>query len=223
MAKSVSIIDTSCNCVNKTLPLRSNPYGIAINPAGTRVYITMYYGIAIYDTVTDANLANVSVSGYTQGIAFNADGTRFYLSSQNSNTNTNILSVFDTVSNSPITSVAMEGSNFFSRFIAQVPNPTASDLLQPFAESKVGGGSFPSYSAGFVGAFGGICFNDTDSMLGQRQYRFFACIGDLHDQSIPSRQYCLCSRQEYPAEFQDKHWHGKPNGYIRLSRRLLQR
>ncbi len=141
VSKSVSIIDTSCNCVSKTLSLSGSPHGIAINPAGTRAYITLDYGISIFDTVTDANLVNISFNGYPQGIAFNAEGTKAYLSTQGSNTNT--LSVFDTVNNAIVTSAVVDGHNTFSRFIAQVPNPSPQVIyFDPLPNQSLDAASF---------------------------------------------------------------------------------
>ena len=135
--KSVSIIDTSCNCISKTLTLSSSPYGIAINPAGGRVYITRSYDISIFDTVTDTNLANVSFSGYPEGIAFNADGSKAYVS------NSNTLAVLDTVSNSVITSVAVNRYNSFDHFVAKVPSPSPQvTYFNPLLNQSLGSAPF---------------------------------------------------------------------------------
>jgi len=37
---NVSVIDTTSNSVVATITVKTNPYGVAVNPAGTRVYVT---------------------------------------------------------------------------------------------------------------------------------------------------------------------------------------
>jgi YVTN family beta-propeller protein len=71
-SNSVSVIDTVTNTVTATVGVGSNnpswpgdlePYGIAVNPAGTRAYVTNYYSdiVSLIDTATDTLSATVNM------------------------------------------------------------------------------------------------------------------------------------------------------------------
>jgi YVTN family beta-propeller protein len=49
---NVSVIDTSTNLVIALVPVGSNPYGVAVNPAGTRVYVSNFRSdnVSVIDT-----------------------------------------------------------------------------------------------------------------------------------------------------------------------------
>ena len=149
IAKSVSIIDTSCNCVIKTLPLSSIPSDIAINPAGTQVYVINGGGISIYDVLTNNFVANVSVSGYPHPIVFNANGSKAYVTSNPNILNSiyDTLSVIDTASNSVITVVALDmfhASSANARFfVQQMPSPSPQVIhFNPLLNQSLGTASY---------------------------------------------------------------------------------
>jgi YVTN family beta-propeller protein len=77
----VSVIDTSSNAVVATVPVGSAPYGVAVNPAGTRVYVTNEFSetVSVIDTSTNTVVAIAVVGQYPEGVAVTPDGTRVYV------------------------------------------------------------------------------------------------------------------------------------------------
>ena len=79
-SNSVSVIDTSTNTVITTIPAGNGPVGVAVNPAGTRVYLTNTSGgVSVIDTSTNTVIATIPVDGI--GVAVNPAGTRVYVTS----------------------------------------------------------------------------------------------------------------------------------------------
>jgi YVTN family beta-propeller protein len=60
---SVSVIDTATNTVPATVSVGSSPQGVAVNPAGTRVYVANAgsNSVSVIDTATNTVVATVSV------------------------------------------------------------------------------------------------------------------------------------------------------------------
>jgi YVTN family beta-propeller protein len=58
-----------------------SPLGIAVNPAGTRVYVSNHENntMSVIDTTTNSVIATVGVGSYPAGVAVNPDGTRVYV------------------------------------------------------------------------------------------------------------------------------------------------
>ena len=104
---NVSVINTPTNAVVATVVLGAPLQGIAVNPAGTRVYATTFSGdrIFVIDTAIVALIAAIGQSAGTNpaGIAFNAAGTRGYVANVGNNT----VLVFDTASNGVVANVAV--------------------------------------------------------------------------------------------------------------------
>jgi len=104
---TVSVIDTVTNNVIATVPVGVQPYGVAVNPAGTRVYVTNVgsASVSVIDTATNTVVATVSLLGHVganvpYGIAINPAGTRAYVTSR-----FHTVMVIDTVSNTFVTAV----------------------------------------------------------------------------------------------------------------------
>ena|GEM_PF-675351 len=92
---TVHIIDTATNTVIDTVDIETSPtyewyvvepFGVAITPDGTKVYVTysgsmayMDSNVAVIDTATNTLTANVSVRGYPRGVAVSPDGTKAYV------------------------------------------------------------------------------------------------------------------------------------------------
>jgi YVTN family beta-propeller protein len=87
----VRVFDTATNAVTATIPLNFQPTGIAVNAAGTRLYVANNYvdypapgnhtpQITIIDVTTNHVITSVLVvtPGLAQGIAVNPAGTRVY-------------------------------------------------------------------------------------------------------------------------------------------------
>ena len=112
----LSMIVTASNINVGTIPVRLTPAGLAVNPAGTRVYVSNYADgtISVIDTATRTVIATVRLgpcpnpsSGITScvpaGVAISPDGTRVYVAHLIASGNTGFtgaISVIDTVNNS---------------------------------------------------------------------------------------------------------------------------
>jgi len=118
---NVSVIDTNSNNVVATVPVGKQADKIAINPSGTRVYVTSNWGydtgntvnvsassyISVIDTSSNSVVANVIVGVYPTGIAVNPSGTRVYVANTGAYGygNINSISVIDTSTNNVIATV----------------------------------------------------------------------------------------------------------------------
>ena len=71
--------------VSTTVGVGSRPSGVAVNPAGTRAYVTNYYGnsVSVIDTATNLVTATVAVGSGPVGVAVNPAGTRAYVTNNN--------------------------------------------------------------------------------------------------------------------------------------------
>ena len=103
-SNNVSVIDTATNTVVATVAVGTGPYGVAVNPAGTRAYVTnrLSNKYSVIDTFTKTVIATVAVGTNPIGVAVNPAGTRAYVANQRSQ-NT---SVIDTATNTVIATVA---------------------------------------------------------------------------------------------------------------------
>lgn len=85
---TVSVIDTANNNIIATVPVAPNPYGVAINPAGTRVYVThntggVNAGVSVIDTTNNYSVTTVTTGANGRGVAVNPAGTRVYVANYN--------------------------------------------------------------------------------------------------------------------------------------------
>jgi YVTN family beta-propeller protein len=105
-SNDVSVIDTATNTVVATVPVGGNPYGVAVDPDGTRVYTVNIGGepgvctsqpgsVSVIDTATNTVVATVTVGLLPVTAAVHPDGTRVYVANACSDT----VSVIDTASN----------------------------------------------------------------------------------------------------------------------------
>jgi uncharacterized protein (TIGR03437 family) len=94
---TVSVIDTTTNAVTATVKVGSGPNGVAVNPAGTYVYVgNSDNTVSVIDTATNAVAATVSVPGGPfVGVAVNPAGTHVYVTNGTSET----VAVIDTATN----------------------------------------------------------------------------------------------------------------------------
>ena len=67
---SVSVIDTASNTVTATVAVGPNPFGVSVNPAGTRVYVANISSnnVSVIDTASNTVTATVAVG--TAPVAF---------------------------------------------------------------------------------------------------------------------------------------------------------
>ena len=104
---SVSVINTATNTVETTIPVGSSPFGIAVTPDGTRVYVANECGspgtcssgsISVISTVSNTVTATIPLSLQPFGIAITPDGARAYVTYYNSGSVSVINLVTNTVS-----------------------------------------------------------------------------------------------------------------------------
>jgi len=110
---TVSVIDTATNSVVDTVTVGDNPYGVAVHPAGTLVYVANSkdghtnpqppFTVSVIDTSTNSVIDTVVVGNIPYGVAINPAGTRVYVTNQMDNT----ISVIDTSTNSVIDTVTV--------------------------------------------------------------------------------------------------------------------
>jgi YVTN family beta-propeller protein len=62
-ANTVSVIDTATDAVTATVPVGTVPFGLAVTPAGTRVYVAnnSSNNVSVIDTATNTVIATVAV------------------------------------------------------------------------------------------------------------------------------------------------------------------
>jgi len=94
---TVSVIDITTNKVTSTINVGQYPYGVAVNPDGTKVYVSKEKSgtISVIDTAKNKVTATVRVGKNPWGVAVNPMGTKVYVANEGSKT----VSVIDTASN----------------------------------------------------------------------------------------------------------------------------
>src|SRR5262249_12119613 len=104
-SNDVSVIDTSNNTVLATVPVGNSPFGVAVERAGTRVYVTNGNddSVSVIDTFNNTVVATEGVGLGPAGVAVKPDGTRAYVTNSNSADNT--VSVIDTSNNTVVATV----------------------------------------------------------------------------------------------------------------------
>jgi len=100
-ANSVSVIDIASNTVVATIPVGSQPAGVAVNSTGARVYIANLDSVSVIDGASKSVIATVPVGVALFGVAVNPAGTRVYAADQGSDS----VAVIDAVNNTTVTSV----------------------------------------------------------------------------------------------------------------------
>ena len=86
-SNNVSVIDTSTDTVTATVPVGDYPYGVAVNPDGTKVYVTnsLSNNVSVIDTATNNVTATVNVGSDPYGVAVTLDGTKVYVTNYGNN------------------------------------------------------------------------------------------------------------------------------------------
>ena len=81
-SNNVSVIDTATDNVTATVPVGTYPFGVAVNPDGTKVYVTSMehqHMSTVIDTATNTVTATVSVADGPRGVAVTPDGKKVYV------------------------------------------------------------------------------------------------------------------------------------------------
>ena len=78
--RNISVIDTATDNVVDTLDIGSGLVGVAVSPAGKKVYVTDGdNNVFVIDTTTSKVIATVHGLNSSQGIAITPDGTKAYV------------------------------------------------------------------------------------------------------------------------------------------------
>jgi len=99
---TISVIDSDVNRVVATVRVEYNPVQVALNPAGTRIYVTHYIvsgKVSVIDTSNNNVISTIPVESFSAGIAVNPSGTMVYIMGSSS------ISVIDTGSNSVVSTI----------------------------------------------------------------------------------------------------------------------
>jgi len=83
-ANSVSVIDIFGNNVVATIPVGSQPAGVAVNSTGSRIYIANFDSVSVIDGASKSVITTIPVGVALFGIAVNPEGTRVYVADQGS-------------------------------------------------------------------------------------------------------------------------------------------
>ena len=135
---TVSVIDTATDTIKATVNVGDQPYGVAVSPNGTKVYVTSrlfldvtdsWEGdtveigtVSVIDTATNNVTASVNVGVGPQGVAVSPDGTKVYVTNEGSDTGAiSTVSVIDTATN---TVTATVNVGIRPRGIAVTPDGT---------------------------------------------------------------------------------------------------
>ncbi len=108
----VKVIDTSSNTVVQTVATGDGPFGVAVSPDGSRVYVTNNQtgdNVSVFSADASTGqlsaLTTINVGARPRAIAISRDGTRAYVANQLPGT----VSVIDTATNSVIATVNTGG------------------------------------------------------------------------------------------------------------------
>jgi YVTN family beta-propeller protein len=106
-AQHVAVIDTTTNTVVATIVGTSNPGGVALNPSGTRAYVTDINPdtVHVIDTATNAVIEIIAVGRDPHGIGVDPSGTQVYVA----NTTDNTVSVIDVATNTVVDTIPVGG------------------------------------------------------------------------------------------------------------------
>jgi YVTN family beta-propeller protein len=90
---TVSVIDTKPNKVIATIPVGKSPYGVAVSPDGSKVYIAnenLFVGnpgsVSVIDALTKKETAKIPVGIEPTGVGVSPDGSRVYVANLDNNT-----------------------------------------------------------------------------------------------------------------------------------------
>src|SRR5262252_3614707 len=82
-SNTVSVIDTASNSVSATIPVGASPFGVAVTPDGSKVYVahdSTPGAVTVIDTATNTVVGlPIPVSVPAVGVAVAPDGSRVYI------------------------------------------------------------------------------------------------------------------------------------------------
>jgi YVTN family beta-propeller protein len=111
---TVSVIDTAINPpqVVATVPVGTNPAGVAVTPDGTHAYVTNFFSnnVSVIDSANNTVAATVDVGDRPNQAAVTPDGKYVYVTNSNSNNVSVITTASMTAVDPPISvGVSLQG------------------------------------------------------------------------------------------------------------------
>jgi YVTN family beta-propeller protein len=94
----VSVIDTATDTVITLVTVGVNPFGVAVSPEGSKVYVTNSGSVSVIDTATNTVVDAIPVGSGPTGLALTPDGSKLYVA----DTLSNAVSVIDTATNTKL-------------------------------------------------------------------------------------------------------------------------
>ena len=117
---TVSVIDTSTQTVVNTITVTTSPYGVAVNPDGSKVYVSGFgsYAVSVIDTSTSV-VSTIPAPRVEWGVAISPDGSKAYVTETALANIPDNVSVIDTSTNSIVATI---GVGIFPTGIALTPD-----------------------------------------------------------------------------------------------------
>jgi YVTN family beta-propeller protein len=86
-SNTVSVIDTATNTVTATIPVGSQPVGVAVAPDRSKAYVgnANSNDVSVIDTATNTVTATIPVGTFPQGVAVTPHGRKVYVTNDGSN------------------------------------------------------------------------------------------------------------------------------------------
>ena len=105
---SVSVLDANTFATIDSISVSSNPYGMAINAAGTRLYVGHYSkSISVIDTGARTVIATIPLDSVPEWLTLTPDGSRLYVAKSASQS----MGVVDTASNRVLFDIIMKAGS----------------------------------------------------------------------------------------------------------------
>jgi YVTN family beta-propeller protein len=148
---TVAVVDMATSTVVTTVPVGASPFGVAVHPAGSHVYVTNTDSgtVSVIEVASNTVVATIRVQDGPAGVAVQPDGSRVYVANEFANT----VSVIDTASNTVVATldvgaaprglaVSADGTRVY---VANNVDHTLSviDTTQPAVVATVGVGERP--------------------------------------------------------------------------------
>jgi YVTN family beta-propeller protein len=107
-SNTVSVIDGVNYAVVATIPVGTNPYGVAVSTDGSRAYVANEgsNSVSVINTATNSVISTISVGSKPHGIALSTDGSRAYVANYMGSN----VSVINTLTNTTIGTVQTGGT-----------------------------------------------------------------------------------------------------------------
>jgi YVTN family beta-propeller protein len=106
---ALDVVDTATDIAAPPIKVGNAPGAVAVNPAGTRVYVTNYNDntVSVVDVTSRPNqvIATIPVGRQPVEITINPAGTRVYVSDSGGQVYNNQVSVIDTASNTVVATI----------------------------------------------------------------------------------------------------------------------